>query len=119
MKKEKVDVAIIGAGPSGTVSASYLRQQGISVKIIEKSKFPRYSIGESLIPRCMDNFEEAGLLDCLQKQNYQVKTGARFIKNGKKSEFDFSKKFPKITLTKPEMCTFDDMLEFKNINQIF
>ena len=95
MKKEKVDVAIIGAGPSGTVSASYLRQQGISIKIIEKSKFPRYSIGESLIPRCMDNFEEAGLLDCLLKQNYQVKTGARFIKNGKKSEFDFSKKFGK------------------------
>ena len=31
----------------------------------------------------------------------------------------FNKKFPKITLTKPEMCTFEDMLEFKNINQIF
>ena len=29
------------------------------------------------------------------------------------------KKFPKITLTKPEMCTFENMLEFKNINQIF
>ncbi|MGO3812879.1 NAD(P)/FAD-dependent oxidoreductase [Mesonia sp.] len=93
MKKEKVDVAIIGAGPSGTVSASYLQQQGIEVKVIEKSKFPRYSIGESLIPRCMDNFEEAGLLDCLKAQNYQVKTGARFIKDGLASDFDFSKKF--------------------------
>ncbi|MGO2358691.1 MAG: NAD(P)/FAD-dependent oxidoreductase [Mesonia sp.] len=93
MKKEKVDVAIIGAGPSGTVSASYLQQQGIEVKVIEKSKFPRYSIGESLIPRCMDNFEEAGLLDSLKAQNYQVKTGARFIKDGLVSDFDFSKKF--------------------------
>jgi len=95
MKKEKVDVAIIGAGPSGTVSAAYLRQQGIDVKVIEKSKFPRYSIGESLIPRCMDNFDEAGLLDCLKAQNYQVKTGARFIKDGLVSDFDFSKKFGK------------------------
>lgn len=93
MKKEKVDVAIIGAGPSGTVSAAYLRQHGINAKVIEKSKFPRYSIGESLIPRCMDNFDEAGLLDCLKTQNYQVKTGARFIKDGLESNFDFSKKF--------------------------
>ena len=41
------------------------------------------------------------------------------IEYNKKLFFDFSKKFPKITLTKPEMCTFEDMLEFKNINQIF
>ena len=41
------------------------------------------------------------------------------IEFNKKLFFDFSKKFPKITLTKPEMCTFEDMLEFKNINQKF
>ena len=41
------------------------------------------------------------------------------IEYNKKLFFDFSKKFPKIILTKPEMCTFEDMLEFKNINQIF
>jgi hypothetical protein len=41
------------------------------------------------------------------------------IEFNKKLSFDFSKKFPKIILTKPEMCTFEDMLEFKNINQIF
>ena len=43
----------------------------------------------------------------------------RLIEFNKQLSLDFSKKFPKITLTKPEMCTFDDMLEFKNINQIF
>jgi len=41
------------------------------------------------------------------------------IEFNKQLSFKFSKKFPKITLTKPEMCTFEDMLEFKNINQIF
>lgn len=93
MKKEKIDVLIIGAGPSGCVSAAYLKNHGVNVKIIEKSKFPRYSVGESLIPRCMDNFEAAGLLECLKKQGYQKKTGARFIKGDQVGEFDFSKKF--------------------------
>ncbi|MDR6301678.1 NAD(P)/FAD-dependent oxidoreductase [Mesonia maritima] len=93
MIKECVDVLIIGAGPSGTVAASFLRKKGFSVKIIEKEKFPRYTIGESLIPRCMDNFEEAGLLECLKKQHYQVKRGARFIRNGVEGNFDFSEKF--------------------------
>ncbi|WP_121665272.1 NAD(P)/FAD-dependent oxidoreductase [Mesonia aquimarina] len=93
MIKEHVDVLIIGAGPSGTVAASYLKKHGFSVKIIEKENFPRYTVGESLIPRCMDNFEEAGLLTCLKKQNYQVKIGARFIRNGVEGNFDFSEKF--------------------------
>lgn len=93
MKKENVDVLVIGAGPSGSVSAAYLNKQGINVKVVEKTKFPRFQVGESLIPRCMDNFEEAGLLDCLMKQGYEKKYGARFIKDGIHGCFDFSKKY--------------------------
>jgi len=93
MKKENVDVLVIGAGPSGSVSAAYLNKHGINVKVVEKTKFPRFQVGESLIPRCMDNFEEAGLLDCLMKQGYEKKHGARFIRNGVKGCFDFSKKY--------------------------
>ena len=93
MNTEKVDVLIIGAGPSGCVSAAYLAQKGYRVTILEKSKFPRYTIGESLIPRCMDNFEEAGLLEDLQQQNYQKKHGAKFIRNGVVGAFDFAEKF--------------------------
>ena len=93
MNTEKVDVLIIGAGPSGCVSAAYLVQKGYRVCILEKSKFPRYTIGESLIPRCMDNFEEAGLLEDLQQQNYQKKKGAKFIRNGIVGDFDFKDKF--------------------------
>ncbi|SEK26809.1 Dehydrogenase (flavoprotein) [Aquimarina amphilecti] len=93
MKKENVDVLVIGAGPSGSVSAAYLNKHGINVKVVEKTKFPRFQVGESLIPRCMDNFKEAGLLDCLMKQGYEKKHGARFIKDGVKGCFDFSKKY--------------------------
>ena len=92
MNDINVDVLIIGAGPSGCVSASYLHAQGFNVKVIEKSKFPRFVIGESLLPRCMDHFEEVGLLDCLKKSGFEVKSGARFIKGDTICEFDFSKK---------------------------
>lgn len=93
MIEESVDVLVIGAGPSGCVSASYLQNNNINVKIVEKEKFPRYVIGESLLPRCMDHFEEVGLLEILKKQKYEIKRGARFLKKGEVCNFDFSKKF--------------------------
>ncbi len=88
-----VDVLIIGAGPSGCIAASYLHNHGIKVKVIEKSKFPRFVIGESLLPRCMDHFEEVGLLDCLKRCGFEIKNGARFIKGDRVCNFDFSEKF--------------------------
>ncbi|MBO0591040.1 tryptophan 7-halogenase [Cellulophaga sp. E16_2] len=92
MSDKNVDVLIIGAGPAGCVSASYLNNKGFSIKIIEKSKFPRFVIGESLLPRCMDHFEEVGLLDCIKAQGFEVKEGARFLKGEEVCNFDFSKK---------------------------
>jgi len=87
-----IDVLIIGAGPSGCVAASYLHNNKINIKVVEKNKFPRFLIGESLLPRCMDHFEEVGLLDCLNERKYEKKEGARFIKGDVICEFDFSKK---------------------------
>ncbi|MFK5974189.1 MAG: NAD(P)/FAD-dependent oxidoreductase, partial [Flavobacteriaceae bacterium] len=92
MINEIVDVLIIGAGPSGSVAASYLHNQGFRIKVVEKSKFPRFVIGESLLPRCMDHFEEVGLLEALKDFGFEVKHGARFMKEGKVCNFDFSKK---------------------------
>lgn len=93
MSTNEVDILIIGAGPSGCVAAGYLQKQGATIKVVERSKFPRLVVGESLIPRVMDHFEEAGLLDNLNKQDFQIKPGARFIRGEVISIFDFSKKF--------------------------
>lgn len=93
MKQEITDILIIGAGPGGMVSAGYLCDKNISIKVIEKQKFPRFTIGESLIPRCMDNFKEAGLLPAILKKGYKKKFGARFIRGKETAEFDFSKKY--------------------------
>ncbi len=88
----KVDVLVIGAGPSGCVSSAYLHQQGLHVKVVEKTTFPRFVIGESLLPRCMDHFEEVGLLDALKSANFEIKRGARFMRDDVVCNFDFSEK---------------------------
>lgn len=93
MLKEFVDVLIIGAGPSGCVSASHLFNNNIKVKIVEKTKFPRLVVGESLIPRVMDHFAEAGLFESLDAMNFEKKLGARFIRGEEICVFDFSDKF--------------------------
>lgn len=95
MTKEFVDVLVIGAGPSGCVSASYLHKNNVKVKVVEKQKFPRLVVGESLIPRVMDHFAEAELFDALDAMNFEKKLGARFIRGEEICVFDFSKKFGK------------------------
>ncbi|AMA48500.1 NAD(P)/FAD-dependent oxidoreductase [Flavobacterium covae] len=95
MKQEFVDVLIIGAGPSGCVSASYLHNNGIHVKVVEKTKFPRLVVGESLIPRVMDHFYESGLFSALDSMNFEKKLGARFIRGEEICIFDFSVKHDK------------------------
>ncbi|WP_288447853.1 NAD(P)/FAD-dependent oxidoreductase [uncultured Chryseobacterium sp.] len=93
MSKESVDVLVIGAGPSGCVSSSYLKNNNVSVKVVEKTKFPRLVVGESLIPRVMDHFEEAGLFPALDKMGFEKKLGARFLRGDEVCIFDFSNKF--------------------------
>ncbi|WP_439582909.1 NAD(P)/FAD-dependent oxidoreductase [Dyadobacter bucti] len=90
---KKVDVVVIGAGPAGTVAASYLKKQGYDVTILEKEKFPRFQIGESLLPCCMEHLEEAGLLEAVKARNFQKKTGAAFMRGEKRCEFFFSEQF--------------------------
>jgi len=95
MKNEQVDILVIGAGPSGSMAGAMANKSGLRVKIIEKTKFPRFVIGESLLTRCMDHFEEAGVLEELKKHNFQVKNGAIFLKGEQRCEFNFAEQFTK------------------------
>lgn len=87
------DVLIIGAGPSGSMAACMLKKLGYHVVILEKELFPRFSIGESLLPQCMEFLEDAGMLERVAAENFQLKNGAAFSHAGKLTEFDFSQKF--------------------------
>ena len=93
MNTEKVDVLVIGAGPSGTVAASIVNKAGFKVKIVEKLQFPRFVIGESLLPRCMEALTEAGFVDALKEKGFQEKFGAKFVKDGKTCDYFFADQF--------------------------
>lgn len=90
---ENKNVIIIGAGPAGSVAAALLQNKGHQVTIIERDKFPRFSIGESLLPQCMEYLEQAGMLEAVNKAGFQLKAGAAFMYRGNQSEFCFSDKF--------------------------
>ena len=93
MITEKIDVLVIGAGPAGTVAASIINKAGFKVKIVEKQQFPRFVIGESLLPRCMEALEEAGFLEAVKAKGFQEKFGAKFVKNGKVCDYLFADQF--------------------------
>ncbi|MBL4653514.1 MAG: tryptophan 7-halogenase [Flavobacteriales bacterium] len=93
MNKESVDVLVIGAGPSGTVAASIINKQGYKVKIVEKTLFPRFVIGESLLPRCMEHFKAAGFMPAIEAAGFQKKYGAVFKMGEKQCDFDFSEQY--------------------------
>ncbi len=96
MRTEDVDVLVIGAGPAGSVAASILNNNNFTVKVVEKQIFPRFVIGESLLPRCLDNFEKAGLIDTIKAQGYQIKNGASFSRREEEyCAFDFADKHTK------------------------
>jgi len=78
MDMREYDVVIIGGGPAGSISAIQLRNAGYSVKIIEKVKFPRFVIGESLLPRCNELLENVGVLDIVKEAGFQFKGGVTF-----------------------------------------
>jgi flavin-dependent dehydrogenase len=88
--KKEVDVLVIGAGPSGTIAASIMHQSGLKVQIVEKMRFPRFVIGESLLPRCMEALEEAGFLEAVKAKGFQQKNGAKFVRHNIVYDFNFS-----------------------------
>lgn len=94
---EHFDVVIIGAGPAGACAGALLTRAGKKVLCVEKQHFPRFSIGESLLPHCMQFLAEAGLDTAVQQQaaelGFQFKNGAAFLKQDIRTAFDFTDKF--------------------------
>jgi flavin-dependent dehydrogenase len=93
MQTEHTEVLIVGGGPAGAVAAGLLRKQGRQVMILEKEQFPRFSIGESLLPQSMQYIEEAGMLQDVVEAGFQFKCGAAFVWGDRYSDFDFRDKF--------------------------
>ena len=76
MGRASFDVVVIGGGPAGSIAATSLALARRSVAVFEREKFPRFHIGESLLPFSMDAFERFGLLQKLDAAGFIRRCGA-------------------------------------------
>ena len=109
---EQRSIVVIGAGPSGAIAAALLKRKGHDVLVLERQRFPRFSIGESLLSHCLDFVEEAGMLEAVQAAGFQTKHGAAFGWGERYTEFDFRDKFSgdKTTTYQVTRADFDKLL---------
>jgi len=109
------DVLIIGGGPSGTGTAAILAEYGHKVLVLEREKFPRYHIGESLIPFTFGPLERLGLIPKMRKSHFVKKYSVSFVQpDGKRSQpFYFFNRYDRETIAQSWQVLrseFDQML---------
>ncbi len=86
--KYDFDVIVAGGGPAGSSTANFLRQQGRAVLVLERERFPRFHIGESMLPFSNDIWKELGVLEQLDMR-YMHKPGAQFVHEESGTEFTY------------------------------
>ena len=88
---ERFDVAIVGGGPAGSVCAASLARRGFRVIVLERTRFPRFHLGESLLPQSLPVLAEIGVLPKIE-ETFIWKYGARFHDDEKKRKerFEFA-----------------------------
>lgn len=108
------EVIIIGAGPAGSTTAALLAEKGRRVLVLEKEKFPRYHIGESLMPYCWFTLNRLGLVEEMDRIAYVKKYSVQFVtQDGRQSQpFYFFQHYdhPSSTTWQVERAEFDLML---------
>ena len=73
------DVIVIGGGPAGSTTSTLLAQHGAKVMLFERERFPRFHIGESLIPETYWVLERLKMLDKMKKSHFVKKYSVQFV----------------------------------------
>src|SRR5580704_10306714 len=83
------DVLIIGAGPAGSSASALLAEKGHRVLVLEREKFPRYHIGESLLPFTYQPLQRLGLIDRMKKSAFVKKYSVQFVSPSGRASLPF------------------------------
>jgi len=113
--KTDYDAIIIGAGPAGSAAGAMLAERGHRVLIVEREKFPRYHIGESLLPFTFQPLERLGLIGKMRASAFVKKYSVQFVSpNGRASQpFYFFNRYDRDTIAQTWQILrseFDQML---------
>jgi len=86
---DPVDVIVIGGGPAGSTTSAVLAQRGVKVALYEREQFPRFHIGESLIPETYWVLKRIGMLDKMKKSHFVKKQSVQFVNSAGKESAPF------------------------------
>lgn len=108
------DAIVLGGGPAGSTAAAFLAKAGQRVLVLEKERFPRFHIGESLLPYNQPILEELGVVPALERAGFPRKYGAQFHlgNDARHRRFEFRQgRFTRYTETwQVERAVFDEIL---------
>ncbi|WP_327287068.1 NAD(P)/FAD-dependent oxidoreductase [Streptomyces sp. NBC_01198] len=87
---EEFDVIVIGGGPAGATTGGLLAKRGHRVLVLDRERFPRYHVGESLIPAFMRPMEEMGITERMDQRGFERKNGGTLVWGNEQVPWNFS-----------------------------
>ena len=87
VRARQYDAIVVGGGPAGSTSAALLAEHGRRVLLVEKERFPRYHVGESLMPFCYFPLHRLGVIDQMDRLGFVEKLSVQFVtQDGSRSQ---------------------------------
>jgi halogenation protein CepH len=111
----RADVIVIGGGPAGASAAAILAENGRSVLVLERDPFPRYHVGESLLPALWELWDRLGVTAQIEAAGFVPKQGIRFAMKGDPEDVvlltaEYPEYFPRSYTYHVDRARFDALL---------